>query len=215
MKMTYKTVLKENRAEMIEKKSRFIASVKPVSTEEEALTFLNEIKAEFRDATHNVYAYIISENNICRYSDDGEPGGTAGVPTLDVLRKEGLTDLCVVVTRYFGGTLLGAGGLVRAYGKSAKLGVLAAKITEKIYCHELKIAISYDWLGKIRHIIENGDYILGDIEYADNVTVTAYIKYDLLDKFLKEVSDATNASVTPEVTGEMYIDRILEEKKEQ
>lgn len=214
MKKTYKTVLKENRAEMIEKKSRFIASVKPVSTEEEALAFLNEIKTEFRDATHNVYAYIISENNICRYSDDGEPGGTAGVPTLEVLRKEDLTDLCVVVTRYFGGTLLGAGGLVRAYGKSAKLGVLAAQITEKIYCHELKIAISYDWLGKIRHIIENGDYILGDIEYADNVIVTAYVKYDLLDKFLKEVLDATNAQVTPEITGEMYIDRLVEEKEQ-
>ena len=209
-KMVFKTVLEESRAEMIEKKSRFIASVKPVSTEAEALDFINARKAEFRDATHNVYAYVISENNICRYSDDGEPGGTAGVPTLDVINKEGLTDVVVVVTRYFGGTLLGAGGLVRAYGKSAKLGILASKITEKVYCHKISIDISYDWLGKIRYIIENGDYILGDIEYADKVTVTAFVKYDLLDRFLKEIEEATNAQVAPTVCGELYIDRLVE-----
>lgn len=208
-KMTYKTVLEENRAEMIEKKSRFIASVKPVTTEQEAIDFINARKAEFRDATHNVYAYVISENNICRYSDDGEPGGTAGVPTLEVINKEGLTDIVVVVTRYFGGTLLGAGGLVRAYGKSAKLGVVAAKITEKIYCHKISMDISYDWLGKIRYIIENGDYILGDVQYADTVTVTAFVKYDLLDQLLKEIEDATNAQVVPAVCGEMYVDRVI------
>ncbi len=213
-KMTYKTVYAENRAELIEKKSRFIASVKPVSTEEDALSFINARKAEFRDATHNVYAYIISENNICRYSDDGEPGGTAGVPTLEVLNKEHLTDVVVVVTRYFGGTLLGAGGLVRAYGKAAKLGIDCAKITEKIYCHKLFISMSYDWLGKIRYIIENGDYILEDIAYSDSVTVTAFVKYDLLDTFLKEIENATNAQVKPEVCGEMYVDRILSKNEE-
>lgn len=208
-KMTYKTVLKENRTEMIEKKSRFIASVKPVSTEQDAIDFINKRRAEFRDATHNVYAYVISDNNITRYSDDGEPGGTAGVPTLEVLNKEGLTDVVVVVTRYFGGTLLGAGGLVRAYGKSAKLGIDASGITEKVYCHELRIRAPYDLLGKIRYLIENGTYILGEIEYKTDVVITAYIKYDLLGQFQKEITEATNGAITPEICGELYIDNIL------
>lgn len=208
-KMTYKTVLKANRTEMIEKKSRFIASVKPVTTEQEAIDFINEIRAEFRDATHNVYAYVISDNNITRYSDDGEPGGTAGVPTLEVLNKEHLTDVAVVVTRYFGGTLLGAGGLVRAYGKSAKLGVDAAVITEKVYCHELLIRAPYDLLGKIRYLIENGEYILGEIEYETDVCITAFVKYDLLNQFQKEITEATNGAVSPEICGELYVDNIL------
>lgn len=207
-KMTYKTVLKENRAEMIEKKSRFIASVKPVTTEQEAIQFINDRKAEFRDATHNVYAYVISDNNITRYSDDGEPGGTAGVPTLEVLNKEHVTDVVVVVTRYFGGTLLGAGGLVRAYGKSAKMGVDAAVITEKIYCYELLIRAPYDLHGKIRYLVENGDYIMGETEYANDVAMTVYVKYDLLDKFQKEITEVTNGSVVPEICGELYVDKI-------
>lgn len=210
-KMTYRTVLKSARDEMIEKKSRFIASVKPVTTEQEAIDFINERRAEFRDATHNVYAYIVQENNTCRYSDDGEPSGTAGVPVLEVLNKEHLTDLAVVVTRYFGGTLLGAGGLVRAYGKTAKLGIDKAKITEKIYCHRLEINAPYDLLGKIRYLIETGDYILGEIAYTDSVNVTAFVKYDLLDRFLKEMKETTNAQVSPVISGEMYIDKVISE----
>ncbi len=208
-KMTYKTVFEYARDEMVEKKSRFIASVMPVTTEEDAISFINEIKAEFRTANHNVYAYKISENNICRYSDDGEPGGTAGVPVLEVINKEDLTDIAVVVTRFFGGTLLGAGGLVRAYGKSAKLGIDCAKITEKIYCHKIDMSMPYDLLGKVRYLIENGEYILGDINYADSVSVTAYIKFDLLDAFLKKLKETTNAQVEPVISGEMYIDKIL------
>jgi len=207
--MTYKTVLTAAREEMTERKSRFISTVVPVHTEAEALEALNAVKSEFRDATHNVYAYVVQENNICRYSDDGEPSGTAGVPVLDIINKEELTDILVVVTRYFGGTLLGTGGLVRAYGKSAKLGIEKAKITEKIYCHELKIETSYDMLGKVRYLIENGNYILGDISYTDAVSITAYIKYDLLQRFLKELEEATNASVEPEIVGELYIDNVL------
>lgn len=208
-KMTYRTVFEPARDEMVEKKSRFIGSVRPVTTEQKAVDFINSCRAEFRDATHNVYAYIVQENNISRYSDDGEPSGTAGVPVLEVLNKEGLTDVAVVVTRYFGGTLLGAGGLVRAYGKTAKLGVDKAKITEKIYCHRLSIQTPYDLLGKVRYLIETGDYILGEIEYTDSVTVTAFVKYDLLNRFLQEMKEATNAAVTPEITGEMYIDNVI------
>lgn len=206
--MVYKTVYQKGTAEIVEKKSRFIANVSPVATEDEAIAFVNSIKAKYRDARHNVYAYVVAENNISRFTDDGEPSGTAGAPVLDVILKEGLTDVAIVVTRYFGGTLLGTGGLVRAYGKSAKDGVLDAKICEKIYCRELHLSVPYDLLGKIKYIIENGDYIEGSTEYSDSVLVTVFVKFDLLDKFLKDVQDATNATVTPEIVGEIYVDKI-------
>ena len=119
----YKTVEFESKDEFIEKKSRFIGYVKPVKTQEEATEFINAIKSKHWDATHNVSAYVLRDNNIQRSSDDGEPSGTAGVPTLDVLLKEGIVDTCVVVTRYFGGTLLGAGGLIRAYSHASKIAV--------------------------------------------------------------------------------------------
>ncbi len=208
--MVYKTVYGRGNAEIVEKKSRFIASVAPVTTEEEAIAFVNSVKAQYRDARHNVYAYVVSENNLSRFTDDGEPSGTAGAPVLDVLLKEGITDAAIVVTRYFGGTLLGTGGLVRAYGKAAKDGVMDAKICEKIYCHELSFRVPYDLHGKIKYIVDNGDYIEGTTEYGADVDMTVFVKYDLLDRFLKEINDATNASVTPQIVGEMYIDKISE-----
>ena len=133
--MDYKTVKKGAYDEFVEKKSRFIGYVKPVTTEDEAIEFVNAVRKKHSDATHNCYAYIVRENNIMRYSDDGEPAGTAGMPILDVLRKEDLTDVCVVVTRYFGGTLLGTGGLVRAYTKGAQVGLDAAERIEKLFCN--------------------------------------------------------------------------------
>jgi len=209
--IAYRTVQKEGTSEIIEKKSRFIASVKPVATEEEALEFVSQIKAKYRDARHNVYAYVVAENNISRFTDDGEPSGTAGAPVLDVILKEGLTDVAIVVTRYFGGTLLGTGGLVRAYGKSAKDGVINAKICEKIYCYEVQIKAPYDLLGKIQYIVASGDYIQGETEYGADVETTVFVKFDLIDKFLNEIKEATNATVTPEIVGEMYIDKIISE----
>jgi len=209
--MVYKTVSKEGTAEIVEKKSRFIASVKPVSTEEEALEFVSQVKAKYRDARHNVYAYVVTENNISRFTDDGEPSGTAGAPVLDVILKEGLTDVAIVVTRYFGGTLLGTGGLVRAYGKSAKDGVINAKICEKIYCHEVQVKAPYDLLGKIQYIVTNGDYIQGETEYGEYVETTVFVKFDLMDKFLNEIKEATNATVSPEIVGKMYVEKIISE----
>ena len=123
LKEKYLTVKKYGEGELTIKRSRFISSVKPVQTEDEAIAFVSEIKAKYPDARHNVYAYIIEENNVMRYSDDGEPAGTGGVPVLDLLRKENLTNLAVVVTRYFGGILLGTGGLVHAYSSAAKEGI--------------------------------------------------------------------------------------------
>lgn len=140
---SYRTVAREAREMMIERKSRFISTVRPVKTESEALELISQMRSEYYDATHNVYAYIIGDGNIMRYSDDGEPSGTAGVPVLEVLRKEGLIDVAVVVTRYFGGIMLGAGGLVRAYGSSAKLGVDAAKIVTRTLCDIVKVSCDY------------------------------------------------------------------------
>ena len=205
--MTYKTVMKEAEAEIIEKKSRFIGAAKPVETEQEALDFINEKRSRFYDASHNVYAYILSDNNIARFSDDGEPGGTAGMPVMEVLKKEGLTDLVVVVTRYFGGTLLGAGGLIRTYGKAAREGVLAAGITERIYCHEITVCAGYEWLGKLRHMIENGGYLLGDIDYAEQIVVHVSVRYDLLERFQKELTELSNGSLQAEISGCRYVDR--------
>lgn len=138
--------------EYIVEKSKFIGHAKPVQTEEEARMFVEEIKQKYKDATHNVWAYTIGQNmNIQRYSDDGEPQGTAGIPTLELIKKEDLRNVVVVVTRYFGGIKLGAGGLVRAYTKGAKLGLDAAKIVEKRPFVSVEIEIEYTLLGKIQN----------------------------------------------------------------
>lgn len=204
-KESYKTVLKENTAELIEKKSRFIAAVLPVKTEEEALWFINKKKKEHYDATHNTYAYIVRENNIARFSDDGEPGGTAGLPMMEVLKKEELFDVCVVVTRYFGGTLLGAGGLVRAYSKSAKLGVDAAEIVTMLTVKKFAVKCSYDLFGKVKYLVENKDYILDSIDYGEAVTVNVSVKTELSDVFKKDIVDVTNDAAQIVETGEDFI----------
>lgn len=204
--MTYKTIRQEAEAEIVEKKSRFIAAAKPVTTEQEALDFINDKRSRFYDATHNVYAYILSENNIARFSDDGEPSGTAGMPVMEVLKKEGLTDLVVVVTRYFGGTLLGAGGLIRTYGKSAKEGIVAAQISERVYCHELIVTAGYEWLGKLRHMAEADGYYLGEIEYSEAIHMPICVRYDLLERFQKALTELSGGALQAELIGSRYID---------
>ena len=195
----YRTVLQSADAEMIEKKSRFIGYCCPVKTQEEAIDFINEIRALHRQATHNVYAYVLRENNIMRYSDDGEPAGTAGVPVLEVIKKEGLTDVAVVVTRYFGGVLLGAGGLVRAYGKSAKLGIDAAVRIEKIYCNLFLIRCDYSTYGKLEYAINNEGYILKDCAFENDVCLTVGVRKGQEEKFLKTVNDISGggAQINP------------------
>lgn len=203
--MTYTTVRYTGEAELTEKKSRFIGHAIPVKTEEEALLFISDMRAKYYDASHNVYAYVIRENNIARFSDDGEPGGTAGMPVMEVLKQENVTDCLVVVTRYFGGTLLGAGGLVRAYSKTAKLALDEAEIAEMVYCYKVEMKAGYDLLGKLRYIIENGGYILDDILYNEDITISAYVKYDSLDRFKKEITEATGGKTEVLVTGEKYV----------
>ncbi len=190
----YKTVLKDAEVEMIERKSRFIGYCRPVKSQDEAIDFINEIRAMHRQATHNVYAYVLREDNIMRYSDDGEPAGTAGVPVLEVIKKEGLTDICVVVTRYFGGILLGAGGLVRAYGKSAKLGIDAAERIEKIYCKLYLIRCDYSTYGKLEYTINTEGYILKDCAFENDVCMTVGVKPEAENAFLKAVADVSGGS---------------------
>ena len=170
----YKTLHKFGVDEYIVEKSTFIGYAKPIKTEEEAIEFVNEIKKKHKDATHNVWAYTVGENmNIQRYSDDGEPQGTAGIPTLEVIKKEDLRDVVVVVTRYFGGIKLGAGGLVRAYTKGAKVGIEAGIVIEKVKYTEVKIKIEYTQLGRIQNEIMNLGFKVKDTirhrTYGDGV----------------------------------------------
>ena len=161
----YLTLEKEAFDEFTEKRSRFIGYAKPVSTQQEAADFINKIKSKHWDATHNVYAYVLRNGQQKRYSDDGEPSGTAGVPVLDVLLKENLTDCAVVATRYFGGVLLGAGGLVRAYSHTSKIAVTAARIIKMSLCSVLLVECDYNFYGRLTTLIpsfggitENADF---------------------------------------------------------
>lgn len=206
MKPSYKTVDHRASAEMIEKKSRFIGTVAPVKNEKEALDIISELRSKYYDATHNVYAYIIGEGNIMRYSDDGEPSGTAGVPVLEVLRKEELIDTVAVVTRYFGGTLLGAGGLVRAYTASAKLGVDSAKVITRTLCNLVKVTCDYTLLGKVQYETLGKGYIIKDIVYGGEVEVYVYTKVEDTDTYLALMEDITNARVLCSVLSCEYID---------
>ena len=205
----YKTVKSDACAEMIERKSRFIGYCRPVKNQDEAIEFINEIRSMHRQATHNVYAYVLREDNIMRYSDDGEPAGTAGVPVLEVIKKEGLTDVAVVVTRYFGGILLGAGGLVRAYGKAAKLGIDAATIIEKIYCSVFMIRCDYSTYGKLEYAINTDGHILKDCAFENDVCLTVGVRCGEEDAFLKSVADISggNAQIT-KLEGE-YIEKTV------
>lgn len=202
----YKTVLNMASAELEEKKSRFIATVKPVSTEEEALDFINTLKAKYWDATHNVYSYFISGNNIIqRFSDDGEPSGTAGMPVLEVIKRICVQDLVVVVTRYFGGTLLGASGLIRTYSKSAALGIEAATIVRRLLCKEISIIVEYTLFGKLQNLLINNGYIIKDTVYGQDVEITVFIPSDDVERFLELVTDTTNDRALVDEKGNVYV----------
>lgn len=206
LKAEYKTVKKPSTTVLIEKKSKFITNVFPVSTEKEALEKLNAVKKEYSDATHNVYAYVIDENNIFRYSDDGEPSGTAGMPVLDTIRKEGLVDVLVVVTRYFGGTLLGTGGLVHAYGSGASGGLAASEIITRALCNRIYIKVDYTLSGKINHEIMKQGYILEDTFYDANVTYVIVCKIKDTEKLIAEFTELTCGNADISVIDSCYVD---------
>ncbi len=204
--MNYFTISKAASDSFIEKKSEFIGYIAPVKTNDEAVAFINEIKTMHRKARHNVYAYILREDNISRYSDDGEPQGTAGVPVLEVLQKRGLTDVCVVVTRYFGGILLGGGGLLRAYSHAASIACDAAHIMDMRLCHRLTIKTDYNLYGKINYILPNFDVITVNSDFADAVTLEILVMSEKLDALRKELTEVTNDSAEVTDLGELYED---------
>ncbi|MBO3444985.1 YigZ family protein [Clostridium sp. CCUG 7971] len=196
---TYKTLHEFGMDEIIIDKSTFIGYAKPIKTEEEAVEFVNEIKKKHKDATHNVWAYTVGPTmNIQRYSDDGEPQGTAGIPTLEVIKKEDLRDVVVVVTRYFGGIKLGAGGLVRAYTKGAKVGIEAAKVIEKVSYNQVGVKIDYNQLGKVQNEIMNMGYFIKDTIYEDNVEILVYSRINEVEALVSKITDITSA--TAEIT---------------
>ena len=169
-------------------------------------TSLYTVKKKYSDARHNVYAYVVRENNVQRYSDDGEPSGTAGMPVLDAIRKRGLTDMLVVVTRYFGGTLLGTGGLVHAYGKSASDGIENAEPVTRKLCSIFMVKADYGLSGKIEYSLKESEYILEDIAYTDAVIFTVGVPAGVEEKFIKEITELSLGSITSEKTGEKFVD---------
>ena len=201
----YKTVLCEAQDEFVEKRSRFIGYAKPVQTEEEALAFIAEKRSKHWDATHNVYAYILRSGPV-RYSDDGEPQGTAGIPVLDVLQKSGVTDVVVVATRYFGGILLGGGGLVRAYSHTASIALQAAGVITMRACLMLSLTCDYGQYGRVASLVPECGGVTDDTIFEEKVTVRFHMAPEALGGFAKKLADATNGQVTVEETGKKYFE---------
>ena len=205
----YKTVYSGGEAEIIEKKSRFIATVCPVKTEEEAIAFIESMKKKYWNATHNCSAYVIGEHfQIQRCSDDGEPSGTAGKPMLDVLLGEEIHDVVVVVTRYFGGTLLGTGGLVRAYSSSTKEGLLASKVITKMHGQKLVIETDYTGLGKIQYILGQRGLTILDSIYTDKVELEVLLPEEEIKPVMAAITEGTNGQAVMELMEECYFAKI-------
>ncbi len=194
----YRTVAAQAVDEFTEKRSRFIGAICPVATEEEALIFIRARAKQYWDARHNVYAYCIGDGALCRFSDDGEPQGTAGIPVLDVLKKEGLTDCAVVVTRYFGGILLGGGGLVRAYSHAAKLAVDAAGAVWMRPCRVGEIRCDYAQYGWVPALVLAAGGTVGDVIFAADVTVPLALP--------AERAGALEAALTERSAGALTVD---------
>jgi len=209
LKNSYKTVLEESETLLVEKKSKFISHVKPVDNEEDALSYLAQMRAKYSDARHNVYAYVIDENNIFRYSDDGEPSGTAGMPVLDTIRKEGLVDVVVVITRYFGGTLLGTGGLVHAYSASAKQGILASKPVEMNKSDIVSVTVDYSMVGKMQHKFASDGYTLEDTQFETEVTFIVSCPIDQTQKMIADITEFTNGSAKCSIIDNKYVSKPL------
>lgn len=199
----YRTIRDKSETEIIINKSRFIGRAFPVETEEEALTILSDIRKKHYDATHNCYAYVIKDG-AARFSDDGEPSGTAGMPIMDVLKNKQLVNTLVIVTRYFGGILLGAGGLVRAYSRSAADSVCAACPVLVTPGTRMRIIADYSHFNSIQDFI-NENTVVESTEYMENVTVTCIIKSELAEKFRADMIEKTDGRICPEFLGEAYM----------
>lgn len=208
MQAEYKIVYQGAQAQITEKKSRFIATVVSVDTEEEALGFVESMRKKYWDATHNCYAYVIGERGeIQRCSDDGEPSGTAGRPMLDVLAKEGLHNTAVVVTRYFGGTLLGTGGLIRAYSLAVQEGLASSEIITRIPGIKLKMTADYTDLGKVQYLLGQRGLAAQDEVYAQNVELVILVPKAEASKLRETLTEETNGRIRLEDLGECGIAR--------
>ena len=200
----YLTLAQDSAEEYIVNRSRFIGYAVPVATAEQAVDFINEIRARHRDATHNVYAYAVRSPEYSRYSDDGEPQGTAGMPVLDVIRKNGLTDCCVVVTRYFGGILLGAGGLVRAYSHSASLAVQAARIVRMSLCAVLRVSCDYGFYGRLAALVPETGGTVENTDFGAEVTMTFRLPAEKEDAFRNQLTELSFGTVSADKIAERY-----------
>ncbi len=200
----YKTVIQDLSTEFVEKRSRFIGTVRHVESEDEALRCLAELKSQYWDATHNVYAYALREGQLRRFSDDGEPQGTTRKPVLEVLSKPDITDCLLVVTRYFGGVLLGAGGLVRAYSKSASMAVAEAGVVTMSLCACCRVTCTYNQYGRVSALIPECDGVIDDTAFLENVSLTFHMDEAVLDYFAKRLADATSGACNVEKFSEAY-----------
>ena len=200
----YTTLTREASAEFAEKKSLFIGYAAPTKTEQDALDFIAKIRKKHSDATHNVYAYQLNGGGIARYSDDGEPQGTAGVPVLDIIKKSGADDVCVVVTRYFGGILLGAGGLVRAYAAGAKAAIDAAGIVTYENYTEFRLASGYSEYQKLVYELPRYHVKVDSTDFGGDVTLKLAIRAVDYENFADRVAELFAGRIKPEITGERF-----------
>ncbi len=201
---TYTTLEKEASASFIEKKSEFIGYACPVKTEDEAVAFIAKIRKKHADASHNCYAYQLNGGGIARYSDDGEPQGTAGVPILEVIKKSGADDCCVVVTRYFGGILLGAGGLVRAYANGAKVAIDAAHVVTYENYTELRVVCDYSEYQKLNYELPRFQILVDDTNFGGAVALKLAVKTARLQEFEAKLSEMFAGKVQMEICGERF-----------
>lgn len=201
----YILLIKGAEAEIVEKKSRFIATIKPVTTEDEAIAFIDEIKKKYYDARHNCSAFVIgSKAELTRSSDDGEPSGTAGRPMLEVLLGSEIRNIAVVVTRYFGGTLLGTGGLVRAYSGAVKKALEECETARQHFGVRLKIKTDYNGVGKIQYILSSKGIDIEESIYAENVEMTVIVPIEEYDRLCKEITEATSAKAVLDEVERIY-----------
>ncbi|WP_018664787.1 YigZ family protein [Heyndrickxia acidiproducens] len=207
----YLTMKGEGTHEIVIQKSRFIAHVKRAETEEEAISFIQSVKKEHWNANHNCSAYMIGEQDLTqKTSDDGEPAGTAGVPILEVLKKKGLKDTVIVVTRYFGGIKLGAGGLIRAYSKSAAEGIKAAGVVKRTLVTTFHTKLDYSWLGKVENALHHSPYQLKEILYLEQVEMVTYVVEDEKAAFQTWMANLTNGQAEISEGESLYLETQVE-----
>ena len=202
----YKSLRKNAQKEIVIEKSTFIGTAQMVENEEQALEFIQAMKKKYYDATHNVYAYVLGDdNNIQRFSDDGEPSGTAGIPVLEVLKKNELRNICIVVTRYFGGIKLGKGGLVRAYGKGAVAALEASEIIWRRLYQVVEVNVDYTLLGMMQNQLKLAEYQIKNIRYDEMVHLEVYVLNSKTADFQNKVIDWCNGKVELKIIAEEYL----------